>query len=69
MTVLGENPGEQYFDTPAVAGNGNVQTHVAYIKGIGISSDNAAATGVISGTSSVTVGAFNTSAYLVVSGW
>jgi sensor domain CHASE-containing protein len=69
MTVLGENPGEQYFDTPAVTENATISTHVAYIKGIGITSDNAAATSALSGTSSVTIGAFHTTAEIIVSGW
>ena len=69
MTVLGENPGEQYFDTPAVSDNATISTHVAYIKGIAIFGEGGAEKGTLSGTSSVAITGFSNSAYLIVSGW
>ena len=72
MTVLGENPGEEYFDVRTLATNADVNTHVAYITGIGLSAADEEATAIIKATETSVVeltGTIASNAYLVVGGW
>ena len=70
MTVLGENPGEEYFDLQKPDATGTFSTQVAWITGIVTGGGNADLTSVLSGTSSVTIGGTHTTdTYFIVGGW
>ena len=70
MTVLGENPGEEYFDMQKPDAVGTHQTRVAWITGISVAGGNADLIVAPSDTSSVTIGGTHTGdTYFLVGGW